>query len=353
MSEYVMLAKKFDENKHNIGGWMLSEKLDGQRAFWDGGISRGKMKSQIAYANTAKDGRYVDPQIATGLWSRYGNVIHAPDWWLNNLPKNICLDGELYSDELVREELFSTTSSLNKTVDAWDFVVYNVFDIPHYNSFLTYRRVNNPNQSMVINGAGDLTVPVHQIVLNMEQATFLLTKNYTNYVVQPLTQIRLPNKESEAVERVQEELQRVADAGGEGVMLRSPYSIWSTERSNRLLKVKKLDDHEGVVIGYTSGAETDKGSKLRGMLGALILRTVGPKGTVTFELSGFTDAERRLEHEASDWAWHNPGKQFDLEWFQVRRDAVSSVFPLGSEVSFQHRGWTRDGIPMEARYYRR
>ena len=352
MPEYVMLAKKFDENKHNIGGWMLSEKLDGQRAFWDGGISRGKVKATIPYANVARDERYKEQQIATGLWSRYGNVIHAPDWWLDNLPKGICLDGELHGS-MSREDLFSVTSSFDKSRDMWVRVVYNVFDIPHYSTFLAYRRINNPNQSMVVNGAGDLVVPTHEIVLNMEQATFLLDKNYRNDVVHPLPQVRLPDKESEAVKRVQEELQRVMDAGGEGVMLRSPYSIWSTERSNRLLKVKKLDDHEGVVIGYTSGAETDKGSKLRGMLGALVLRTVGPKGPVVFELSGFTDAERRLENEASDWAWHNPGKRFEDEWFFETKNLISKVFPLDTQVSFQHRGWTRDGIPMEARYFRR
>jgi ATP-dependent DNA ligase len=32
----LMLAHKFEPEKHNVIGWMMSEKMDGVRCFWNG-----------------------------------------------------------------------------------------------------------------------------------------------------------------------------------------------------------------------------------------------------------------------------------------------------------------------------
>jgi DNA ligase-1 len=55
------------ENDVDLTGWWMSEKLDGVRAYWTG----------------------------TQFLSRLGNVYHAPDWFLEGLPK-VPLDGELW-----------------------------------------------------------------------------------------------------------------------------------------------------------------------------------------------------------------------------------------------------------------
>ena len=49
-------------------GWLMSEKLDGMRALWDG---------------------------QGNLWSRAGHVVHAPEWFKQKLPGGLVLDGEL------------------------------------------------------------------------------------------------------------------------------------------------------------------------------------------------------------------------------------------------------------------
>jgi len=49
-------------------GWLLSEKLDGMRAWWDG----------------------------SNMWSRQGKPVYAPPWWLAALPRDFALDGELW-----------------------------------------------------------------------------------------------------------------------------------------------------------------------------------------------------------------------------------------------------------------
>ena len=92
---FVQLAKEIDYKKNSLGGNYLSEKLDGQRGLWDGGITRGMPIRAVPWANVEKEDRLVEDRISTGLWSRYGHPIQAPDWWLDNLP-NIPLDGELY-----------------------------------------------------------------------------------------------------------------------------------------------------------------------------------------------------------------------------------------------------------------
>jgi DNA ligase-1 len=49
-------------------GWFVSEKYEGCRAFWDG----------------------------EQFWTRDGNLVPAPDWFTNEIPKGIQLDGEIW-----------------------------------------------------------------------------------------------------------------------------------------------------------------------------------------------------------------------------------------------------------------
>ena len=95
--EFLQLAHTYDPVKHQVGGWYLSEKFNGMRAYWDGGYTRGKLTSQVPFANTTKDYRRVHSPHATGLWTRYGKAIFAPKWWLDSLPQGNALDGELYA----------------------------------------------------------------------------------------------------------------------------------------------------------------------------------------------------------------------------------------------------------------
>src|SRR5205809_6855024 len=97
MSEFLMLAHKYvpERDSERIKGWYCSQKLDGVRAMWDGGVSRGLLASEVPWANVEKDYRYIEENRATGLWSRLGKVIHAPDWFLDQLPL-YPMDGELW-----------------------------------------------------------------------------------------------------------------------------------------------------------------------------------------------------------------------------------------------------------------
>ena len=65
----VMLAHNYDPEKHNVTGWLMSEKLDGVRCYWNGSC----------------------------MYTRTGNPFYAPDEWKAKLPK-IALDGELWTN---------------------------------------------------------------------------------------------------------------------------------------------------------------------------------------------------------------------------------------------------------------
>jgi len=156
-------------------------------------------------------------------------------------------------------------------------------------------------------------------------------------------QTKLIDIPDEAVVQVESHLQRVLDHGGEGVVIRNPQATWTPKRHKGILKFKPFNDAEARIIGFTSGRETDKGSRLLGMIGALITDYKGKR----LELSGLTDAEREFAtDEMSAHAAEHPGEDMP-DWFQGRH------FKKAQMVTFKYRELTDDGIPKEARYWRR
>ena len=156
-------------------------------------------------------------------------------------------------------------------------------------------------------------------------------------------QIRLPEDEEAARGMVNEFLQKVLDQGGEGCVIRDPMASWTPKRHKGLLKFKPFSDAEAKIVGFTSGRETDKGSRLLGKIGALIVDYQGKR----LELSGLTDAEREFAAQtARDWAVNKPGSDAP-NWVEGQR------FKKGQTVTFKYRELSDDGIPKEARYWRR
>jgi hypothetical protein len=357
--ELLMLAHKFDAEQHNPAGMYVSIKCDGQRCWWDGGVSRGVPKVLVPWANNKKDERYIDPPIATGLWSRYGNVIHAPEWFLNGLPKGVMLDGELYIDR----GKFQETASIIKTINPgneWRQVKLLTFDLPSIEQLFREGRINNPNFSLEITsksrdfvkGEWPYNLP-RTFQASYKMMVDLWHERGKPPVWRPLKQIALPEDKAKAIDTVIQFLDKETNCGGEGLMLRVPWSYWVPLRTKNLLKVKKLDDDEGIVIGCISGKEGKEG-KLKGLMGALMLKLSNGK---VFEISGFTDAERQLMNmnarddlafsvrSAFEWAASHPGMQCP--------DYIQPVqFPIGSKVRFRYRSLTNDGLPKEARYWR-
>jgi DNA ligase-1 len=186
----VMLAQRWDQ-KADIKGWWMSEKLDGVRGYWTG----------------------------QKLISRSGNPFHAPEWFTRNFPATP-LDGELW---LGRQQFSGLVSIVRRKEpdDDWKKVRYLIFDAPRveggFEKRLAYARV--------------------------------WFQKHAN----PYAEV-LPQQLCENEAHLRKKLRQIEDLGGEGIMLRKPNSPYEIGRSDSLLKVKTYEDAEATVIGHLPGS---------------------------------------------------------------------------------------------------
>lgn len=358
--EFLQLAKVYKPNAKrftDVSGWFLSEKLDGTRCFWDGGITRGLRTDSVPWASIIhpKNGgrkAKIKP-VSTGLWSRYGNPIIAPDWFLNQLPCML-LDGELWAGR--------GNFQLNRSIVAgdspdprFDQIKFAVYGAPPFKQVFRTGEIKNTNfvadfEFDHIKAWVDSNSQIDDFYalddgLNFEYELHLLNQMLDNGSECPVylhKQVRLPNNLEDAKALVDDTLNHMVHKGGEGIMLRDPNSVWTPKRVKTLLKYKPFDDDEGTVVGFTSGAKTDKGSKLLGMIGALILDYKGKR----LELAGLTNEERQFEARYRDHASEHPGVDMPSH-FQGEH------FKIGDQVTFVYRELSDDGIPKDARYFRK
>ncbi|KAG9094737.1 hypothetical protein FS749_011933 [Ceratobasidium sp. UAMH 11750] len=219
----LLLAVKWDlTTGSDPTGWWMSEKLDGVRVYYDG----------------------------KKMWSRLGNAFTPPKEFLDRLPKNVTLDGELFGGR----GKFQDTVSVVKTINSphWQNITFQIFDIPS--------RGSEP----------------------FEERVAYLKKHLSN-----IPQVNVvEHTMCKSREHLLETLKEVERDGGEGVMMREPGSEYEGKRSSTLLKVKTFYDGEAEVTGYEPG----KG-KHKGVTGALkCVMASGKKFSVG---SGLSDKQRR------------------------------------------------------------
>lgn len=337
-----MLAKTW--KNEDLTNRFASEKMDGMRCLWDGGLSRGILKAQVPFANTAKDSRYKIEPVATGLWSRYGNVIHAPDWWLAQLPP-IPLDGELYIPQH-REETFSITKKLVPDDNEWRRVKFYIFDAPSYNSVLSDRDIKGTNFRKSLIGCLDWAKQLNDgLVMSWFSSkspswVYERIQSIANDVIVPLDQCKLTTNWREEIDVL---LNKVSITKGEGIIIRDNVP-WEPKRSKRLLKIKFEDDAEGIVIGYVGGKEGKTGDMV-GKLGSLIVQW----NSNIFNVGGMTQVERQLYTIDGKPADHIVK---DYQGLAVQEQVVSKHFPIESRITFTYAGLTKNGIPQHAKLKR-
>ena len=95
------LQKPKTYHDNNISGWLMSEKLDGIRGYWDGKTLRTKNN----------------------------NIIHAPKYFTKNFP-SFALDGELWTQRSDFETIQSIVLD-DIPSDDWQLLTYNVFEVPN------------------------------------------------------------------------------------------------------------------------------------------------------------------------------------------------------------------------------
>ncbi len=356
---FVMLAHKFNPDKHGIGGYFAAEKKDGHRVIKIP-ATRGLRKADVPFANLKDTNRH--DQETSGLWTRYGNVVAAPDDVLDELPETF-LDMEAHTrnGRGGRQEVASIIRKIVPIESEWERINFYAFEMPSPEALFADRHIKLTNFDRVLRGClqwwEDLDpqglVYRPKPTARFETTVFMLQKHLEGTRAQAVKQFQLSFQTTMAIEQTEIMLTNILARDGEGLYLRCPSSRWITERSHKALKIKPLEDDEATVIGYVTGKETDKGSKLLGMMGALVLNYKGMR----FELSGFTDEERTLnwtlgvcraeaEMYPGEWAAEHPGQEVP-DFYQAEH------FPRGSSVTFRYRDLTRAGLPTEAHYWRK
>ena len=353
--EFLQLADTYNPDKHRIAGHLVSEKLDGSRCFWDGGLSRGISTDQVPWASTTdpKTGQRKSKlkPIATGLWSRYGNPIMAPDDFLNALPA--CpLDGELWTGrggfQLCRS--ICGGDEPDPRFHRISYAVYSAPAIPYVFSSgeikntnmvrtLVFEKIEKWIASRLFPGYSSVKTPATFNDELMFLREYLEAQNDRVFIHQ---QLRLPENEEAARATVNDFLEKVLEQGGEGVVIRDPLSPWTPKRHKGLLKYKPFQDCEVRVTGFTSGRQTDKGSRLLGKIGALITDFNGRR----LEVAGLTDTEREfLNMDMSRMAATKHGQDMPAH-FQGKH------FKVGDTITIKYRELTDAGLPKEGRYFR-
>lgn len=361
--EFLLLADTFKADKHEPIGMIASEKLDGNRCFWDGGVSRGDETVNVPWASVTnpKTGELKDKvkPVATGLWSRYGNPIQAPDWFLDQLPPEP-LDGELYAGR----GNFQLTQTIVRRDDPnagdWSKIQFVAFGAPTFQSVFQSGLIKNANflreidydtvAAYLVKECGvDPGCPGNERNYAEElDALSDLDSYYGSGVFTIVDTWVVENMDTD----LHQPLKKVTDAGGEGLMLRDPDSVWFPKRRPFLLKVKPRHDAEATIVGFTAGKKGKTGQFL-GKLGTLNCVWHGDptapcgllKAPVEFEIgTGLSHADREVHVDDVEYLAGIPGERCD--------SCVPMNFSIGDRVTFSYMGVTKDNVPREPAFIR-
>ena len=192
----VMLAKNYVAGVV-VKDYLISEKLDGVRAVWDG--------KQLRF--------------------RSGRVIAVPTWFIQHFPKT-AMDGELWIGR-GQFDVVSGATRKEVPIDAeWRQISYHVFDMPKEA------------------GRFDERIVALEKTIRAANIAWLKMVPQTTYADE---------------DQLQLELKKIVALGGEGLMLHRADATWEAGRSDALLKLKMQQDAEATVVGYTEGKGKYKG----------------------------------------------------------------------------------------------
>lgn len=242
---FLMLPESYVAERHTVGGYYISEKLEGVRAFWDGGISRGKKDTIVPWANPHNVGR-----VATGLWSIHGTAIPAPDMFLNTLPC-LPLDGVLYAGrqgvKVVRE-----ACSGDSPGHYWDGIEYAVTSTPPLAQVFRDGEVKTAWGPMRFKGVDAIKWMKRFSPYLADDFVHLTSDNgFVSFDTELMMlrtlapndekaylhhQTQLPFGVKDAAKAVIKEVEKLAKLGAAGAMLRAADSCWEPQRGTGLLK---------------------------------------------------------------------------------------------------------------------
>jgi len=190
-----MLPKVYS-NQVDIRGWLMSEKLDGVRGYWDG----------------------------QELFSKHGHSFQPPLEFVRDLPP-FPLEGELWGGRGTFEQTVSIVRRAQPQ-DGWLQLKFAIFDVPEAPGGFTQR-------------------------IKIARDWFADHPSEYAFVI--------PQHPVDDKDHLQRELQRIERLGGEGLIVRKPDAVYAEGRSMEILKVKSYQDAEATVIMHIPGKGKNSG----------------------------------------------------------------------------------------------
>ncbi|MBC3830647.1 DNA ligase [Undibacterium amnicola] len=175
----------------NISDYLMSEKLDGVRAYWDG----------------------------KQLYFRSGRVINAPIWFIDKFPTH-ALDGELWMGRGQFERLSGAVRRSQANEDEWRQIRYCLFEYPL--------------------AQGDFDQRLQRLSGIVEKLQI------------PWLQV-IPQEAVKSVEQVETKLKQLTLQKAEGLVLHLASAEFQSGRSDFVYKLKPQFDAEAKVIAIIGG----------------------------------------------------------------------------------------------------
>lgn len=191
----MMLPQVYAEQV-DVSGWLMSEKLDGVRGYWDG----------------------------KKMLSKNGNIFYPPAVFVRDLPP-FPLEGELWGGRGSFEQTVAIVKKQHPH-DGWLQLKFAIFDVPKVPGSFTERIA--------------------------EADGWFATHPSAYAFVIPQTRVRDPRD-------MQLELARIEKIGGEGLIVRQPDAHYAAGRSTEILKVKNYQDAEAKVVAHLPGKGRNEG----------------------------------------------------------------------------------------------
>ncbi|ETD26577.1 DNA ligase [Helicobacter canis] len=307
-SKVLLLMDYHKARPSNVQEFVMSEKLDGVRALWNG----------------------------KQLLTRNGRVIKAPACFTKHFPP-FALDGELWIGRgefekalaLVqkdcthcpcsgdREALDSSRGDSSREDSIWERARYYVFDVPMCGALESKAPKPQDQAHKVSKQAAQGAKGAH---CTLFERLKVLESYLASAPTMPISLIKHEPISSE--KQLFKRLQELSEQGAEGLVLRKVAAPYERTRSPNALKLKTYSDAECKVVAHNAG----KG-KYAGKLGSLTCEqettTKGVAGLMRFKIgSGFSDRERQ------------------------------SPPPLGSIITYKFYGTTKNGFPRFAVFHR-
>lgn len=191
----IMLPQVYEEGIA-LSDWLMSEKLDGVRGYWDG----------------------------RRLLSKNGRPFFVPSAFTVNFP-SFAIEGEIWGGRNTFEKTVGIVKR-QTAHDGWLELKFAIFDVPKATGGFE-ERLNQAAQWFARHPSEYAFVIQHRPVTDHTHLSY--------------------------------ELKKIEALGGEGIILRRRGSLYQTGRSRDILKVKSYSDMDAVVIDHLAGKGRNQG----------------------------------------------------------------------------------------------